>query len=346
MPRQTTALAVLATALCVVAEEYTFCTEDTCGDCPVSITTIGTGYPDCAIYNSMDVFGNQGFEQTNKNISAFIDIPQQDESAPCYIIFKSPADLEQPGCGLTQKYFQDATCGDIVLDNTFMVQFCCGRGDCAAAGIPNQGPGSESSLSMSRSAKFGRGINAGDLELSASGGGLKSMRIAVNGTEIKPAYVGPPRVASNFTTDAQPISKRGGVCDGDWSPEPGKEDYTRPADGPQILSSVVESSEFTVEVTRTQEWTTTIDASLGFEDILSLGVGFSESFSESLSNSESYTFTFPEGESGYVGWTSYLRCSQGTGTCNDEEVSGEVCTPYLDRNSGKLAGRYIVVQEG
>lgn len=31
------------------------------------------------------------------NISAFLDIPQQDESAPCYIIFKSPARAEEPG---------------------------------------------------------------------------------------------------------------------------------------------------------------------------------------------------------------------------------------------------------
>lgn len=36
----------------------------------------------------------------------------------------------------------------------------------------------------------------------------------------------------------------------------------------------------------------------------------------------------------------------GSGTCDGEEVSGEVCTSYLDRNSQKLAGVYSVVQDG
>lgn len=47
-------------------DPFTFCKDDTCGDCPVSVTSIGTGYPDCAIYNSEDVFGNQGFPSTAK----------------------------------------------------------------------------------------------------------------------------------------------------------------------------------------------------------------------------------------------------------------------------------------
>lgn len=45
-------------------DPFTFCKDDTCGDCPVSVTSIGTGFPDCAIYNSKDVFGNQGFPET------------------------------------------------------------------------------------------------------------------------------------------------------------------------------------------------------------------------------------------------------------------------------------------
>lgn len=52
--------------LYVVADDFTFCKGDDCGDCPVSITSIGTGYPDCAIYNSHDVFGNQGFEEADR----------------------------------------------------------------------------------------------------------------------------------------------------------------------------------------------------------------------------------------------------------------------------------------
>lgn len=47
-------------------EPFTFCKDEDCGDCSVSVTSIGTEYPDCAIYNSEDVFGNQGFEEADK----------------------------------------------------------------------------------------------------------------------------------------------------------------------------------------------------------------------------------------------------------------------------------------
>lgn len=41
-------------------------------------------------------------------------------------------------------------------------------------------------------------------------------------------------------------------------------------------------------------------------------MSFSSEFSESLSNSEVATYPIPDGESGYVVWTSYVRCSEGT----------------------------------
>ncbi|KAH6643479.1 hypothetical protein BKA67DRAFT_665285 [Truncatella angustata] len=328
----------------VAQDPFTFCKDDGCGDCPVSITSIGTGYPDCAIYNSVDVFGNQGFDEEKNFINAFLDVPQQDESQPCFIIFKSPADLQQPGCGEIQKTFQDATCGDIKLDTTFMVQFCCGNGDCAAAGIP----GLPSTRSISQSAKFDRSMLAA--LASSGGGGLKSLRIAINGTEIQPAYVGSPPVTDSISESfiKKPmLARRNGVCAGDWVPVAGKEDYTRPADRPQIVSSVY-TGPFVVQITqtRTQEWSMTIEASLGFEDVVSLGISFSSTFSESVSNSEAAQFTIAEGEKGYVAWNSFVRCSEGTGTCNDEQISGEVCTPYLDANSGKLAGEYTLVEQG
>ncbi|KAI0112521.1 hypothetical protein GGR51DRAFT_557103 [Nemania sp. FL0031] len=341
-------VALTSALYATAADPFTFCKDDTCGDCPVSVTSVGTGFPDCAIYNSKDVFSNQGFPLENGLISAYIDVPQQDKSAPCYLIFKSPASTTMPGCGEIQKHFQDATCGTVKLDDTFMVQFCCGSGDCAAAGIPNQTGATERSTLL-QSAKFGRGISSGDISFvsasGGSGGGVQSLRIAINGTEIEPIYVGPPQVTTNNASLA--VSRRGGVCDGDWVPDAGFEDYTRPADGPQIVSNLAKGPvTVTVTDTRTQEWSQTVEASLGFADILSLGVSFSMTFTESLSNSQAIEYQVDEGVSGYVSWTSFLRCSQGSGTCNDKKVSGEVCTPYLDANSGKLAGEFSVVESG
>lgn len=93
---------------------------------------------------------------------------------------------------------------------------------------------------------------------------------------------------------------------------PGKEDYTRPADGAQVLSGLYTGPvDITMTTTRTQSWSTTIETSLGFEDILSLGVSFSSEFSESLSDSDPASVFIPDGESGFVAWTSYVRCTEG-----------------------------------
>lgn len=110
-----------------------------------------------------------------------------------------------------------------------MVQFCCGFGHCSNAGIPGLPPARRS---ISPSAKFGRGT----LQQQASGGAI-SLRLSMNGTEIEPSYVGPPLVEKATLEKKRSLLARDGVCSGDWVPIAGKEDYTRPADGPQIVSS-------------------------------------------------------------------------------------------------------------
>lgn len=209
-----------------------------------------------------------------------------------------------------------------------MVQFCCGSGDCAAAGIPNQ----SGARTLTRSAKFGQGFSSGVDFISStaggsggSGGGMQSLRIAVNGTEIEPLYVGPPQVPAEQQEEKEAeevkreevrsallLSRDSGACKGDWTPDAGYEDYTRPSDGPQIVSSLAKGP-VTVSITdtRTQEWSQTVETSLGFADILSLGVSFSSTFSESLSNAQTVEYQVDAGISGYVGWTSFLRCSRG-----------------------------------
>lgn len=192
-----------------------------------------------------------------------------------------------------------------------MVQFCCGNGNCAAAGVPGL-PGDKRSLYQS--AKFGRSALT---ELASSGGGgVQSLRFAVNGTEIQPVYVGSPQVTDSTETSGSIslsiVSRRDGVCAGDWVPVEGKEDYTRPAAGAQIVSnSFTGPVDVAIIATRTQEWSTTMEASLGFADVISLGISFSASFSESYSNSEQATYHLDEGVKGYVPWTSFIRCSEG-----------------------------------
>ena len=56
--------------LCMVAtiilealgdEPFTFCKDTECKQCPVAVTSGGTGYPNCVIYNTADIFSNQDF---------------------------------------------------------------------------------------------------------------------------------------------------------------------------------------------------------------------------------------------------------------------------------------------
>jgi hypothetical protein len=55
--------ALFSVASIVVAQDpFCMCTESKCETCPSAISSTGTGYPDCVIYNSEDVFANQGYQ--------------------------------------------------------------------------------------------------------------------------------------------------------------------------------------------------------------------------------------------------------------------------------------------
>lgn len=187
-----------------------------------------------------------------------------------------------------------------------MVQFCCGNGDCSAAGIPNLPPVKRS---ISSSVKFDRRVLE---EFASSGGGARSLRFQVNGTEIEPIYIGKPQVTKAQTTPTKALFPRDGACKGDWVADEGKADYTRPADNAQIVSDTYTGpTDVQITKTRTEEYSTTFEANLGFADILSLGVSFSSTFTESESTSEAATYHVDENQTGYVVWNSFLRCSTG-----------------------------------
>jgi hypothetical protein len=45
--------------LVLTSDVFTFCADNKCGNCPVQVTDAGTGYPNCVIYSTDDVFGGQ-----------------------------------------------------------------------------------------------------------------------------------------------------------------------------------------------------------------------------------------------------------------------------------------------
>ena len=57
-------LSLFSVVACIVVAQDPFymCTDNKCENCPSAISSTGTGYPDCVIYSSEDVFANQGYE--------------------------------------------------------------------------------------------------------------------------------------------------------------------------------------------------------------------------------------------------------------------------------------------
>jgi hypothetical protein len=104
---------------------------------------------------------------------------------------------------------------------------------------------------------------------------------------------------------------REAACQGDsWVPDSGYEQYTRPADGAQVVvNSITPGQMVTITHERSTSYTQSLDAGLSFEDIFNIGLSFS--ITEETSDSTAYAFQAPEGQAGSVVFTPYWRCSQG-----------------------------------
>jgi hypothetical protein len=202
-------------------------------------------------------------------------------------IIKSPADTKTPGCGKTISTFQNAGCQRLAIKDTFMVQFCCGTGDCHEAGVGN--------------AKRDELLRIG----SASVGGLFGASFEyANGTAIVPIQQGNMMPV----VDVESPRPRAECV---YTANGGMEGYTRPADNTQIVkgSTVTGPAEIEITETREQSWTTSMEAGVNFLEIITASVGFE--FSESISESTTYKFQIQEGDSGIIGFTAYLRCTTG-----------------------------------
>lgn len=137
-----------------------------------------------------------------------------------------------------------------------------------------------------------------------------------NGTTIEPADVGPPPELQ--TSKREPLQKRS--CEkNSWV---GSDPLSRPAKETKIVKDgVCGGGSISVTEERSQSYSTSM--SIGLSDIISLGV--STEFTEEASSSETVQVSVQEGQCGKLGFTATMECSTGKGTCNGEEVEGEVC---------------------
>lgn len=230
-----------------------------------------------------------------RGYNVYFDV--QPHETGCATIIKSPANTDIIGCGVVIGAFKQPACAMLSLETSFMVQSCCGDA-CDSAG-----------------AKMIRGLGPmGSIRsVSIDGNGGLLLKSA-NGSIIEPAEIGPPPELK----EKRSLQKRS-CTKNSWQ---GGSTYTKPADNVQIVASnVAGPGTVTITKERTQTWSTSM--SLGIADVLSLGV--SAEFSESVSSSKSVTRELAEGQSGNMGFTAYLTCSEGKGQCDSGEVEGEVC---------------------
>jgi len=295
-----------------------FCHDKSCQDCPVSLTVEGTGYPECVVYDSDQIFGNGDFAESDSGgWEAYLDV--QDPGDGCKHIITTPADVDVEGCGVPVASFSHAACSVLDMDVTFMYQWCCGSEDCEGAGVSKRGTA-----------------------------GNHRQTLTVNGTVVEPIQKGSPpsarkRMPQSLFGRSSLLNREedDGKCDGDWTPDDGAEEFTTESDDRQVVFSDFRGGSVTITETRSQTWTSETSASLGFADVLSLGISMTESFSESVEDSTAYTFDDETGQIGSVVFTPTLKCSTGHGTCDGEDVSGTFCTGY--KIGDNVAGTYSIV---
>lgn len=327
-------------------EDFDFCKDEFCPEesCPF-YGNFNMEFPECNIYSTAGL-DDLGYEGTGSGMyDIWLNVPALDPG--CHWILRSPASTDMVGCGYVAGTWANGGCDNVQLDDTFMVQFCCGAEDCAKAGVSvptvKRTPGAKTSPAHRRT-------------LLAGGGGAGLELFYKNGTKMEPVETGmPPEKRGLQTTPAKKAKKaftlkrqddeEDPLCSG-WNPE--GNGYTKPSPETQLVATGGSAGqEITISVSRTASWSTTIEvgASFGIEDIFGLSMSMSHTFEESIEETVQRTFQVPEGQQGDIGFTPYLYCEEGTGMCDGEDVSGEMCTPYKD-GSGELAGLYHVIQRG
>jgi len=305
------------------------CRDNGCGDCPLYFGA-GSGWPDCPFYTG-DQLTDNGFPVLDSGlIQIFIDVPAQDPG--CSTLIRTPVTPNGENCGGNVIVAQGETCAPIAIDNTFIVSFCCGTGDCTAAGAPGK-----------------RDV----LSSSAAGGGPLLLHDK-DGNVIEPhtaALLQSRAPAENNLKSRNPgaaaakkLRKRD--CDG-FTVMNGP--YTKGGNNYPISDVVVcgptEGCQATLGRTVTESTSFSVEVSVGDPfGIVSVSAGVE--FSKEVSQSFEGTWDFGPGERGYVVFIPYITCVEGhfTGDCDDDGVITEICGGQQEGTAIKGEQRAVLVR--
>ncbi|KAL6156612.1 hypothetical protein ACJQWK_07081 [Exserohilum turcicum] len=273
------------------------------GECP-AYGGKAVGYPECVVYPSDQLGTDRGYPRTpSGQVQAWFDFPQPD--AGCRYILRSPAGVTTyENCGIPKLTVTSAVCQLATLESTFMLQFCCGQGDCnAATGIGKRQDGS-SVTPFVLNDKDGKPI-AGIM--GKSGDEMSIMSLNVTTPQQARSVAAMPEVRSLH--EVHSLAKRD--CNFVKTEGP----YTKLADKSEYVAGPFScpqggTCEQTVE--KSYSISRSISASVSVSDPFgiisaSLSVDFEKSYSYSISKS----FSFPESSTGYVSSTPVLECYRG-----------------------------------
>lgn len=171
-----------------------------------------------------------------------------------------------------------------------MAQFCCGSGDCTAAGV---------SKKMIRGLNYARGATV-------AGVGFRD----ADGNNIEPIEVGvPPELRGGWENERRAIGRRD-----DCNYIPDGEVFTTNGATEIVLTGVdggTGGSEVKITQERSVSRSSTFEAGIGFE-VFSASVSIT--FEETLTDGQEKTFTIPAGQTGKLGFTPILKCTKGSMT--------------------------------
>ncbi|PIA92334.1 hypothetical protein CB0940_09143 [Cercospora beticola] len=298
------------------------CTDETCENCPNSVTTAGTGYPACVVYDRDTVLGStagdyEQVEDSRRNI--IFDIAEH-PNPDCKFIVRSPAGQQDPNCGEPLIVTRGGRCfkPSRAIDPTFMVQFCCGSGDCAVSGV-KRGLNTVSSVVL----RDGSGNVVVPLGVGSESGDMMDVFMEDLGLNSSSVVESTSTSGMRVFKIGQNLAKRD--CD---SFTPSGDTYTKADSVSSKIGARICGDGTMQEVTNEMSVSrsTTFGASVGDPfGIVSASTEFTTE--ESASQSYTYVFTPPEGQCGNVAFTATLNCLGGTITgCEGGDQTGEVCT--------------------
>ena len=317
------------------------CHSQGCDACP-RVASANEGYPSCLIYNSNDALGQDYASSSGNGYDVWWNSGAPNPS--CKIIVRTPASTDLPACGYFLTSWNSAGCFYTAIQQSFMLQYCCGSGDCDAAAPARSVAEAHSEVLRGNTTIVSLAV--GNLELLGNSGKRSIEGVGeINWKRSDHAYtkraeveVGAPKLVPRdcvFHPTSDKVTQGG--------------QQVKASDTQTCNTQGGCSQAASVAVTEGQSISPSLSANLF--SVISAAVGYT--FMESKTYTVTTTYSQKQGTSGYMSYIPTLNCWDGTfsGCYNNagdsvvlipDDMSFHACTPAT-RSDGQLDGTFSFV---